>query len=90
MVWASQFVNGHHGHVVTGDLRIIRNDKLRKLISKGPNFREPKTINWKKCRDVIAEGVAQCLSSMSSSSKNVTEADMVPWKTWYFRKLMLR
>ena len=83
----SEFVNGHHGHVVTGDLRIIRNDKLRKLISKGPNFREPKTINWKKCRDVIAEGVTQCLSSMSSSSKNVTEADMVPWKNMVLHKV---
>ena len=83
----SEFVDGHHGHVVTGDLRIIQNDKLRKLISKGPNYREPKTINWKKCRDVIAEGVAQCLSKMASSRKNVTEADMLPWKNMILQKV---
>ena len=83
----SEFVNGHHGHVVTGDLRIIRNGKLRKLISKGPNYREPKTINWKKCRDVILEGVAQCLKNMASSSKNVTETDLLPWKNMILQKV---
>ena len=46
----STFRDQHHEHIVTGDLRIIENEKLRKLISKGPNFREAKTINWNKCR----------------------------------------
>ena len=27
----SPFVDWHHGHIVTGDLRIIQNNKLRKL-----------------------------------------------------------
>ena len=31
------FVDANHGHVLTGDLRII-NFKLRKLVSEGPNF----------------------------------------------------
>ena len=35
------FTNDHHGHIVTGDLRIVKNNKLRKIISKGPKFREP-------------------------------------------------
>ena len=39
----SVFKDPVHNHVVTGDLRIIRNKKLRKLISKGPNFREKKS-----------------------------------------------
>ena len=32
----------YHGHIVTGDLRVIENKKLRNLICKGPNFREPR------------------------------------------------
>ena len=40
----SDFHDNHHGHIVTGDLRIISNCKLRKLLSKGPNFREPRSI----------------------------------------------
>ena len=26
-----------HGHVITGDLRVIENAKLRELVAKGPN-----------------------------------------------------
>ena len=38
-----------HGHIVTGNLNIIENNKLRKLLSKGPNYREAKTLNYDKC-----------------------------------------
>ena len=30
-----------YGHVITGDLSIIPNSKLRDLIAKGPKYREP-------------------------------------------------
>ena len=33
---------------LTGDLQIIEIQKLCKIISKGPNYRESKIINWKK------------------------------------------
>ena len=36
----SSFINNDHGHILTGDLRIISNDKLRKLLFKGPKHRE--------------------------------------------------
>ena len=29
------------GHIVTGDLSIVRNQKLRDVLSKGPTYREP-------------------------------------------------
>ena len=41
------------GHVVTGDLNIIRDAKLRALIEKGPSFREQNPINWKINEDII-------------------------------------
>ena len=34
------------GHVATGNLGIIENRKLRKLLSKGPSYREQNNINW--------------------------------------------
>ena len=55
----------HHGHVVTGDLRIIENSKLRKLFSKGPNYRENKTINYNKCKIEIYKAVDACASKMA-------------------------
>ena len=35
-----------HGHIVTGDIRIIQNNKLSKLQCKGPKYRKPVSINF--------------------------------------------
>ena len=47
------------GHVLTGNLNIIRDRKLRKLIYKGPSYREQNNINWntnlKNCLKPIKE-----------------------------------
>ena len=40
----SIIMNQHHGHILTGDLQVIGNDKRRKLVSKGPNYRESKLL----------------------------------------------
>ena len=61
----SIFSDPHHGHIVTGDLRIIENSKLRKLFSKGPNYRENKTVNYNKCLKEITTALDTCVSSMA-------------------------
>ena len=35
----SKFCCEPHGHVITGDLRVIENAKLRELVAKGPKYR---------------------------------------------------
>ena len=42
----SQFLYAPCGHIVTGDLNIVRNAKLRDLLSKGPKYREPVSYSW--------------------------------------------
>ena len=37
---SSKFKDNHHNHIITGDLSIIENENLRKLLHKGPNYRE--------------------------------------------------
>ena len=76
----SVFCNRDHGHILTGDLRIIANDKIRKLISRGPNYREPRTLNWKHCRDEIKNSIEEYISKILSSCKDVTGQDMIAWK----------
>ena len=49
----SNYCDTSHGHIVTGDLRFIENKKLRKLMSKGPNFREQRFLNFNKCVEAI-------------------------------------
>ena len=59
------FTNENHSHLLKGDLRIITNSKLRKLISKGPNFRETMSINWNKCKRYIEIGLESSLEPTS-------------------------
>ena len=43
------------GHIVTGDLNIVRNDKLRYLLRKGPKYREPVSFSWHQNFDIIMD-----------------------------------
>ena len=49
----SSFKDPHHNHIVTGNLNIIENLTLRKLFEKGPKYRLPQQIDWRKDRSVI-------------------------------------
>ena len=59
----SPFVDRYHKYIVTGDLRIIKNNALRKLFIKGPEYREVRPINLEKAKRCILEGLRKCLSS---------------------------
>ena len=59
---SSSFCDSHHGHIVCGDLRIIKNKKLRVLLSKGPSFREPANINWDKFAKDLKVSLRICVS----------------------------
>ena len=48
-----------YGHVITGDLSIIPNSKLRDLIAKGPKYREPCKVDWDKNLSLLCEAVDQ-------------------------------
>ena len=37
-------------HIVTGNLSHIKNQKLRRHFTKGPNFREPQSLNYSRCK----------------------------------------
>ena len=41
----SRFFYEPHGHVITGDLRVIENAKQRELVAKGPTYRETNRVN---------------------------------------------
>ena len=65
----STFCDPHHGHIVTGDLRIVDNPKLRKLLTKGPNYRENRTINYSKCTKEINDSLDLCALNLASKYK---------------------
>jgi len=83
----SEFIDKHHGHVITGNLKIIKNNKLRKLISKGPNFREPRSINWNRCKTEIFNGLDLCITSITVTNKNISVEDLQAWKDAVINKV---
>ena len=48
-----------YGHVITSDLSIIPNSKLRDLTAKGPKYREPCKVDWDKNLSLLSEAVNQ-------------------------------
>ena len=40
----SELCNPDHGHIITGDLSLLKNEKIWKLFTNGSNFREPQSF----------------------------------------------
>ena len=57
------FADEHHKHIVTGDLRLVTNNALRKIFNKGPKYRDSKTINLNKARTCILNGLEDCVNT---------------------------
>ena len=53
----SKFCYEPHGHVITGDLRVIENARLRELVAKRPKYREPNRVNWKATETMFLESI---------------------------------
>ena len=70
---SSTFCDPHHKHIITGDLRLIENVKLRKLLTKGPNYREPRSINFSKALKEISIGIDELIESLSSKTDDADQ-----------------
>ena len=64
----SPFADTHHQHIITGDLRIVQNTKLRKILSRGPKFREKVGINFNKAKNSIMEGLSSYVEKWSDKN----------------------
>ena len=45
------------GHIMTGNLKIISDSRICYIVSKGPKYRFPSRIDFKKCREEIASAL---------------------------------
>ena len=64
----STFSDPHHKHIITGDLKIVENSKLSKLLTKGPNLRELTTQNFKIAFEKIKSAINQCIDNLSNKT----------------------
>ena len=74
----SPYQDKHHKHIISGDLRIVTDSKLRKLFSKGPKFREPQDIDWVKARESINSGITDCVNNWCTKHK-VNKKVLLAW-----------
>ena len=65
----SSFCDPNHKHIITGDLRIVENTKLGKLLSKGPNYREPRSFNFTKASKAIETALEDCIKRLEQKTK---------------------
>ena len=63
---------------ISGDLRIVQNNKLRKLFSKGPKFREAKTLDFDLAKTAIFDGVSKFVEEWSEKHALSKEV-LTPW-----------
>ena len=59
----SPFSDRNHKPIISGDLRLVKNNQLRKLFTKGPKYRERKMINWDTIQHLMLESVKECAKS---------------------------
>ena len=43
--------------MITGNLCIVENKHIRRLLIKGPSYREQNYINWKKVQDLLLDAI---------------------------------
>ena len=77
---SSEFIYEPHGHIVTGDLSIIGNNKLRDLMEKGTKFREPRFIEASQLRSSILSSLDDFILKLCKKYKT-EKIHFEDWKT---------
>ena len=55
----NSFIHNHYSHIITWNLNIVNNERLRQLIAKGPKYQEPKQISFHEACEEIQTGTDQ-------------------------------
>ena len=72
---SSPFFNADLGHVLTGDLSLVDNDALRRLLRLGPKFREPPPVDYDSL-------VAACLERVETLVDRWAKLELKPTSFW--------
>ena len=74
-------MNPHFGHVLTGDLRVVRNEELIRLMSKGAKFRECPDSSYDKILTSLFKDIdVYCDKWSFSESRETFAEELEPWK----------
>ena len=85
----SSFKDPNYGHIITGDLRFVQNNKLRKLICKGPKYREPEPVCWIKAKSSLVNGLEETITALSNKF-GITKLAFQEWKSSILQNIDFR
>ena len=85
----STFRDEYHGHIITGDLKLITNSKRRSLLSKGPIFREPNAINYNKYKINTDSSIGDCIEKHKTKCK-LRDNGLKVWKDFIKQEVSKR
>ena len=74
------FIYQPYGHILTGNLDIIKNPELKELFSYGAKHRLPKSISWQATEKEILESLNQHVVSISKRF-HLSTSDFSEWKS---------
>ena len=63
------FSDSYDGHIVTSDLRTLKDNMLKELFTKDPKYREPRKIDFDQARENIANGIEDFILTWSQKHK---------------------
>ena len=69
---------------MTGNLKIISDLRIRYIVSKGPKYRFPSRIDFKKCREEIASALND-FGNRWCKREYVEPNDLKEWKVSIFK-----
>jgi hypothetical protein len=75
----SEYCNEKLGHILTGDLSIVKEAKLRELLTKGPKYRERRKVDLDKVREGIKQSLEQVVQAWSNK-KDIAVVQFAEWK----------
>ena len=58
----SELCDPDYGHIITEDLHVIKNQRLKKLFTKDPNFEEPQSLNYSRCKQITNRAIEEALA----------------------------
>jgi len=67
------------GHVVTGDLGIVRDDRLRELLERGPKYRERREVEWEEVEREV-EGTIDGMLERWGGREGVAQEGLAEWR----------
>ena len=80
----SNYLYPSAGHVITGNLNVIPDARVRNIISKGPKYRFASNIDFSKCRREIAASLND-FSNRWCKRENVEPDALKEWKINIFK-----